>query len=106
MTVYRLTEDDDETVWDVVYRGNVGDIIKYSPNNQQGYAEYEIVMDSNGEKSAKQIGDIDGPFDMEGGRKRRKGKKSRKTKKTKKGGKKSRKIGKRSRKTRRRTHRK
>jgi hypothetical protein len=104
MRRWYLNDSDYDTVEDIVQKGNVGDIITYSPDNQQGTAIYKIKLNEAGHKYAEQIGDMHGLYDdddddenrleqQEGGK--RKGKKrARKTNrnKTKKSGRKTRRV--------------
>ena len=45
----------DGELYDYLEKGNHGDRIRYEPNNQEGIALYEIVLDDNGEKELKEI---------------------------------------------------
>jgi hypothetical protein len=45
----------DGELYDYLEKGNHGDRIRYEPNNQEGIALYEIVLDDNGEKGLKEI---------------------------------------------------
>ena len=58
---------------------DVGDTIEYITNNQQGYKKYEVVLDSNRNKTIKLIGS----YDKDGGRRSRRNKKKRTHKKRK-----------------------
>lgn len=86
------------SIYDKLHEDNikVGDMIIYESNNQEGYGEYKVLEDDEGNKILKKIGDIYGTYDenynLQGGNKKRKNnllkrqsKKKRKTKtKTKK----------------------
>jgi len=68
---------------EILRNGNVGDLVNYEPNNQQGVVYYKISL-LNGEKYLEPIGNYDGYYnDMMGGKKKsnrvnRKSKKNRK----------------------------
>lgn len=56
------TVSEPDSVYDNLDNYNVGDIVEYISNNQEGYAEYVVEM-NDGEKSLRQIGDLYGRFD-------------------------------------------
>jgi hypothetical protein len=63
---------------------NVGDTITYTPNNQMGYAKYEVVLDDNGNKDLDEIDSYDKQMNDYSGGKKRKTKKSKKSKRSNK----------------------
>ena len=50
------TAQDDEELEQIFNQGEVGDLIDYAPDNQEGLVHYEI-MEKNGKKELKKIGD-------------------------------------------------
>jgi len=47
---------------DILRNGNVGDLVNFEPNNQEGLVYYKISL-NNGEKYLEAIGDINGYYD-------------------------------------------
>jgi len=65
MTNYRIGEgqspyEEFETNTKIV----VGDTIEHTPNNQQGYAKYKVVLNEDGEKELKMIDSYDHQMGM------------------------------------------